>query len=122
MSPLASPVARLYSRLPLSLRDRVRPLKHPLRSAFASALRRAAGGRAFGGPFRGMALGPVYYPPTLLGTYERELHPWLERIFASPFAHVIDIGGGTGYYACGLALRMPGCASRSSSSRPRPAE
>jgi predicted O-methyltransferase YrrM len=54
-----------------------------------------------------MILGDVYYPQSLLGTYESELHPWLERIFAKSFAHVIDIGGGTGYYAAGLALRMP---------------
>src|ERR1019366_10138283 len=54
-----------------------------------------------------MILGPLYYPQTLLGTYESELHPWLERIVAMPFAHVVDIGGGTGYYAVGLALRMP---------------
>ena len=107
MSSLPRPIARVYSLLPLPLRDRVRTIKRPWWSIFSAALRRAANGRAFSGPFRGMLLGPLYYPQTLLGTYESELHPWLERIFAKPFAHVVDIGGGTGYYAVGLALRMP---------------
>ena len=107
MSSLPRPIARVYQLLPLPLRDRVRQLKRPFWWLFSAALRRAANGRAFSGPFRGMNLGPHYYPPTLLGTYESEVHPWLERIFAQRFSHVVDIGGGTGYYAVGLALRIP---------------
>jgi hypothetical protein len=107
MSSLPAPIARIYGLLPLPLRDRIRGIKRPLWTMFSAALHRAAKGRAFTGPFRGMDLGPRYYPPTLLGTYERELHPWLDRIFSIPFAHAVDIGGGTGYYAVGLALRMP---------------
>jgi predicted O-methyltransferase YrrM len=106
MSSLPRPIARVYSLLPLRLRDRIRGVKRPFWTLYIAAVRRAAHGRAFTGPFRGMLLGPRCYPQTLLGTYERELHPWLDRIFATPFAHAIDIGGGTGYYAVGLALRM----------------
>jgi hypothetical protein len=107
MSSLPGPIAKVYSLLPLSLRDKLRTIKRPFWSMYGAALRRAADGRAFSGPFHGMLLGPLYYPQTLLGTYESEVHPWLERVFATPFAHVVDIGGGTGYYAVGLALRMP---------------
>jgi len=107
MSSLPAPIARVYSLLPIALRDRIRGIKRPFWTMYSAALHRASGGRAFSGPFRGMILGPKCYPQTLLGTYESELYPWLERIFATPFAHVIDIGGGTGYYAVGLALRMP---------------
>jgi hypothetical protein len=107
VSSLPRPIARVYSLLPLALRDRIRGIKRPFWTLYMGALRRASGGRAFTGPFRGMALGRHYYPQTLLGTYERELHPWLEKVFAEPFAHAVDIGGGTGYYAVGLALRMP---------------
>ena len=107
MSSLPRPIARVYSLLPLSLRDRIRGIKRPFWTLYMAALRRTADGRAFSGPFRGMLLGRHYYPQTLLGTYESELHPWLDRIFAARFAHAIDIGGGTGYYAVGLALRMP---------------
>jgi hypothetical protein len=107
LSSLPRPVARVYQLLPLSLRDWVRQIKRPFWWMYSGALRRAAGGRAFTGPFRGMILGKLYYPQTLLGTYESEIHPWLERIFAKSFAHVVNIGGGTGHYAVGLALRMP---------------
>ncbi len=107
MSSLPRPIARAYSLLPLGLRDRIRGIKRPFWTMYIAALHRAARGRAFTGPFRGMVLDRHCYPQTLLGTYESELHQWLDRIFATPFAHAIDIGGGTGYYAVGLALRMP---------------
>jgi predicted O-methyltransferase YrrM len=107
VSSLPRPIARVYSLLPLALRDRIRGIKRPFWTMYIAAVRRAAGDRTFMGPFRGMALDRHCYPQTVLGTYESELHQWLERIFATPFAHAIDIGGGTGYYAVGLALRMP---------------
>lgn len=46
--------------------------------------------------------------PKLAGTYESELHPILEDIAATPYDHVINIGAADGYYAAGLALRLPG--------------
>lgn len=107
VSSLPPPLAAVYGRLPLALRDRLRVLKRPLWSWYGAALWRASGGRTCSGPFQGMRLGKTYYPATLLGTYEREIHPWLERIFTQSFTHIVDIGGGTGYYAVGLALRMP---------------
>jgi hypothetical protein len=64
------------------------------------------------GPFRGMTLSPMTHQealgPFLLGTYEAELHPWLERIVHGRFAHVLDVGAKFGYYAVGLARRMSG--------------
>jgi hypothetical protein len=45
--------------------------------------------------------------PKLLGTYEDELHPTLEAFLAAPYPIVIDIGCAEGYYAVGLARRMP---------------
>jgi hypothetical protein len=45
--------------------------------------------------------------PKLLGTYERELHSTVERIIATPYDVVLDVGAAEGYYAVGLALRMP---------------
>ena len=65
-----------------------------------------------GGPFRGMrypaarALGSTLYPK-LVGCYECELHPWLDRLRSRPYAHVMDIGCAEGYYAVGLALLFP---------------
>jgi hypothetical protein len=61
------------------------------------------------GPFRGMrymphSLGSAWYPK-LLGTYELELHPILERLFRQDFSLVLDVGAAEGYYAVGMALR-----------------
>lgn len=65
-----------------------------------------------GGPFHGM----VYDVPAsegarvarLLGCYENSLAPIIEEIVARGYPTVIDIGCAEGYYAVGLARRMPG--------------
>lgn len=67
------------------------------------------------GPFARMqypghaAVGSTLYPK-LLGSYERELHDTLERIVERPYATLVDVGAAEGYYAVGLALRMPDVA------------
>jgi len=64
------------------------------------------------GPFRGMlypdrkAIGSSY-APKILGCYERELHPIIERITNTQYSTVIDVGCAEGYYAVGLALKIP---------------
>jgi hypothetical protein len=64
------------------------------------------------GPFKGMR-----YPaakscgsalvPKLIGSYECELHAIIEEICSQQYRIVIDIGCAEGYYAVGLALRIP---------------
>jgi precorrin-6B methylase 2 len=64
------------------------------------------------GPFKGM-----HYPsaasagspllPKLIGSYESELNDVVEKIIATNYAQIIDIGCAEGYYAVGLALRIP---------------
>lgn len=66
------------------------------------------GDRVQCGPFAGMR-----YPAecllagsntsALIGTYEMELHPWLERLRAGAYERVLDIGCAEGYYAVGIA-------------------
>jgi hypothetical protein len=73
---------------------------------------RSTGGRVHDGPFKGMryierAQGSAYIPK-LLGMYERELNPAVERAIAAAPGLVIDIGAAEGYYAVGLAMRLPG--------------
>lgn len=46
--------------------------------------------------------------PRLLGCYEHELHPHIERLIGQAFDAVLNIGCADGYYAVGLAKRMPG--------------
>lgn len=43
----------------------------------------------------------------LLGSYEAELHPVLERWITSDATTVVDVGSAEGYYAVGLAHAMP---------------
>ncbi|MBC7478079.1 MAG: hypothetical protein H7317_08300 [Pseudorhodobacter sp.] len=63
------------------------------------------------GPFQGMdyairaAEGPV--TARLLGVYEASLAPVIEDIIARAYPVVVDIGCAEGYYAVGLARRMP---------------
>jgi hypothetical protein len=46
-------------------------------------------------------------PAKLLGSYEQELHPAIERMLGSRFETIVNVGAAEGYYAVGLALRAP---------------
>jgi hypothetical protein len=68
------------------------------------------------GPFAGLryverAVGAPHLadclPAKLLGSYERELHPAIERAIGTGFSTIVNVGAADGYYAVGLALRMP---------------
>jgi hypothetical protein len=75
------------------------------------AVRNASDRKVLAGPFEEMAYGVEAIgselAPKLAGTYELELHPWIEHIIATPYRTIHDIGCAEGYYAVGLALRMP---------------
>ena len=63
------------------------------------------------GPFTGMkyitqAAGSALMPK-LLGCYEAELHDVIALVIATDYDAVIDIGCAEGYYANGLAMRLP---------------
>lgn len=63
------------------------------------------------GPFKGMAYTNDLFccsaiPPKLLGSYEREIHPWLETMAATAYDGVVDVGCAEGYYAVGFAWRL----------------
>jgi len=68
-----------------------------------------------GGPYKGMRyFGPSGVPlddqhPTtkLIGSFEEEIHPWIESLIDRQFRQVVHIGGGEGYHAVGLMMRMP---------------
>ncbi len=51
------------------------------------------------------AAGSALYPK-LLGSYELELRPVMERIIQTGYEAIVDIGCAEGYYATGLALRL----------------
>ncbi len=78
---------------------------------FANTIQGSIGNAVYSGPFKGMKLTPdvmtKMYAPVLLGTYEHELHPIVEQIITTPYQRILNIGCGYGYYAVGLALRLP---------------
>lgn len=43
--------------------------------------------------------------PKLLGSYESELHPFIEEMLANEYTSIVDIGCAEGYYAVGFGLR-----------------
>lgn len=69
------------------------------------------------GPFKGMIY-PEFVSfnsarlPKLMGTYESEIYPDLERLTSERPELLIDIGAADGYYAVGLARRLPGTPVR----------
>lgn len=71
--------------------------------------------RVSSGPFEGLQYFssgriPLVDPrpiPKLLGSFEQELHPWLETLVQRTFPLVVNVGSAEGYYAVGMALRMP---------------
>lgn len=70
------------------------------------------GGMVVQGPFHGMRYIPESFGsalgPKLLGTYEKELAPWIMEIIGGDVYDVaINIGAAEGYYAVGLLTRMP---------------
>jgi hypothetical protein len=67
--------------------------------------------RVGSGPFAGMryiqSAAGSRLVPKLVGSYELELHEWIEQLAKSGFRQVLVNGCAEGYYAVGLARRMP---------------
>lgn len=99
------------------------------RAAELRARRRFAGHEAVGralyerygatvrhGPFAGLELPDAAarrfraLGPKLLGTYENVLERYVEAAIADTFAQVLNVGAADGYFAVGLARRMPGAS------------
>jgi len=68
--------------------------------------------RVIKGPFDGINYGDLKASgsvllPKLLGSYEEELHPYVERFLVNSYTFIVNIGCGEGYYAVGCARRQP---------------
>lgn len=75
------------------------------------ALRLITQDRIICGPFAGLQLpSERLFLPILLGTYEKEIHPWLTKLphHCPSDAMILNIGAGDGIYAVGLAKMFPG--------------
>ena len=68
-------------------------------------------GRVHSGPFAGMKFADGVTErlnlPNLLGTYEKELNPFIEKACELNFRHIVVVGAADGYYAVGMSLRNP---------------
>ncbi|MBL4928635.1 class I SAM-dependent methyltransferase [Fuscibacter oryzae] len=78
----------------------------------ATTLAKRSGTVVAHGPFAGMVYGVGAVEggaaPRLLGLYEASLTPVIEKVIGGGYGLVIDVGCAEGYYAVGLARRMPG--------------
>lgn len=45
--------------------------------------------------------------PKIVGSYESQLHPIIQSIISTDYDDIIDVGCAEGYYAVGLAMKMP---------------
>jgi hypothetical protein len=63
------------------------------------------------GPFQGMKYPQIQSIDNLfsklIGSYERELHPILEKICNTNYTEIVDVGCAEGYYAVGLTMQIP---------------
>ena len=72
------------------------------------------GSAVLGGPFEGMRLVPGFEERIaspilkLLGSYEQQLHRPIEVAIEMQPKTIANVGSADGYYATGLALRLPG--------------
>ncbi len=65
------------------------------------------------GPFKGIKYIDIEITeasllPKIVGCYERQLHPIIQRPSFEKYKQIIDIGCAEGYYALGLAKKLPG--------------
>jgi hypothetical protein len=97
---------------PASLNGVLRELSKWRSHLIQTTLVKSSGVRVLGGPFAGLDFLPSSaegcHVAKLLGCYEQPLHPAIERAIAHGYDHVVNIGCAEGYYAAGLAQRMPG--------------
>src|SRR5436305_1529663 len=86
-------------------------LASQLSDTVGAALCDLNGPRVRSGPFAGMtmlrAVADGSYTAKLLGCYERELHGLIRRLVRTRYRTVVNVGCAEGYYAVGLARRMP---------------
>lgn len=96
---------------PARLEQQLRALAKWRSTVLANTLVARHGTRVPHGPFAGLdyavAASEGGRAPRLLGVYEASLAPVIETVIARAYPQVLDIGCAEGYYAVGLARRMP---------------
>jgi hypothetical protein len=108
---------------PARLEAQLRQLAKWRSIVLANTLAQRGGAQVSAGPFAGMhysvRTSEGGRAPRLVGTYEASLHPVIETVVARGYPQVLDIGSAEGYYAVGLARRMPGTLVHARDSDPQ---
>jgi hypothetical protein len=105
-NPMVSRVRAAVSSFDAELRSEYRSMEGKMVSTLSPDL------SVLSGPFKGMKYpllkaGGSALLPKLLGTYEIELHPFIEKIIKKNYSIILNIGSAEGYYAVGLAGGNP---------------
>ena len=109
-SLMAQPIGEKLLRLVAE--ERQLYLQKATVTRLSSELEARLGHAVRAGPFAGLrypslaSSGSALFPK-LLGSYEQELQPALEELLQRSYATVLDIGAAEGYYAVGVARRLP---------------
>ena len=110
----ASEILRRIASEPPDARHLAAALRHLAKwraELIANTLVERSGTKVLSGPFKGMdyaiRAAEGSRAARLLGSYEASLAPVIETIVSRAYRLVIDIGCAEGYYAVGLARRMP---------------
>lgn len=111
-SPFWCAAYRRYRLLPDGVRRPLRALLMPRWQFAAFLVRQAAGRRTVAGPFQGMRieLSPLssrHLLGYILGSQELELRDAIDDIVAHGYRTILNVGAADGYYAVGLAARLP---------------
>lgn len=97
---------------PVQLAAALRHLAKWRSEVIANTLAERSGTVVLSGPFKGMdyavRASEGSRAARLVGAYEASLAPVIEDIVSRAYDLVIDVGSAEGYYAVGLARRMPG--------------
>ena len=105
-----------------ALEDSLRLLAKWRSALLENTLSSRSGREVLSGPFKGlhysMRSTEGAAPARLVGCYEASLAPVVEKIIAQAYPEVMDIGCAEGYYAVGLARRMPQTVVRAFDTNP----
>ncbi len=116
-SPLTQAIYRHLENImaqphsPQQLQEMLRLLGKWRSAVIQNTLLKRNGMRVLSGIFKGMEFieqsSEGCHVPKLIGCYEQPIHPFVEAAIRKEHPVVINIGCAEGYYAVGLAMRMP---------------
>ena len=108
---LADWLARPRTDQSAQLNDALRLLSKWRSVLIQNTVQKQHGTEVWSGPFKGMDFLPQSthgcHIAKLLGCYEQPLQPFIEQAIRAAYPVVLNIGCAEGYYAVGMARRMP---------------